>query len=97
MPTSPSSTSPSGRKADHARKALAGLFKEAEEAQRHAHAHPRQPARRGVSRPIGYAGLARGYLKAAQAPAAIPYREPADRPLSARQWRLTWASLTGRI
>jgi phytoene synthase len=45
---------------------------------------------------LGYAGLARGYLKQIKA-LQDPYRETADRPLAARQWRLTWGSLTGRI
>ena len=84
-----------GRKADQALKAQAGLIKEAEEA-RAMLTRTRASLPAEVFPAIGYAGLARGYLKAAQR-LSDPYREPADRPLSARQWRLTWASLTGRI
>ena len=84
-----------GRKADQALKALAGLIKEAEEA-RAMLGRTRASLPAEVFPAVGYAGLARGYLKAAKR-LSDPYREPADRPLSARQWRLTWASLTGRI
>jgi phytoene synthase len=45
---------------------------------------------------VGYAGLARGYLREAEK-AADPFREPVERPLVTRQWRLVWGSLTGRI
>jgi phytoene synthase len=84
-----------GRKADEARKTLSGLFKEAEEAQvMLKRTRASLPAE--VFPAVGYAGLARGYLKAAKA-LADPYREAADRSLSARQRRLTWGSLTGRI
>lgn len=84
-----------GRKPGEAKAALAGLFKEAQEA-RAMLTRTRACLPAEVFAAVGYAGLARGYLKAA-ASLADPYREPADRPLIARQWRLTWASLTGRI
>jgi len=84
-----------GRKADTASQAMSGLIKEAEDA-RAMLTRTRSSLPAEVFPAVGYAGLARGYLKAAKA-LSDPYREPADRPLSARQWRLTWGSLTGRI
>lgn len=84
-----------GRKADTARQALSGLIREAEDA-RAMLTRTRSSLPSEVFPAVGYAGLARGYLKAANA-LSDPYRELADRPLSARQWRLTWGSLTGRI
>jgi len=45
---------------------------------------------------VGYASLARVYLRRARS-VADPFREQVDPPLIARQLRLIWASLTGRI
>ena len=84
-----------GRKADQARQALSGLLKEAEDARAMLN-RTRASLPAEVFPAVGYAGLARGYLRRAKA-LADPYREGADRPLSARQWRMTWGSLTGRI
>ncbi|PWE16640.1 hypothetical protein DDZ18_12825 [Marinicauda salina] len=84
-----------GRKAEAARAAMAGLFAEADAAQAEfARTRAALPAK--VFPAVGYAGLARGYLRAAKR-AKDPYREPAERPLFTRQWRLVWGSLTGRI
>jgi phytoene synthase len=85
----------SGRKPDAARAALGGLITEAEVSAR---------ALAGLSRAlpadmfpaIGYVSLAPGYLRRARQ-VADPFREIAEPPLIARQLRLTWASLTGRI
>ena len=85
----------SGRKPSEAKAALGGLIREAREAGAML-ARTRASLPAEVFPAVGYAGLARGYLKAAQG-LSDPYREPADRPLAARQWRLTWGSLTGRI
>jgi phytoene synthase len=84
-----------GRKPEAARALMAGLFKEAQDA-RAMLTRTRASLPAEVFPAIGYAGLAQGYLKAARR-LSDPFREPADRPLSARQWRLTWGSLTGRI
>lgn len=84
-----------GRKPEEARALMAGLAKEAREA-RSMLTRTRTSLPADVFPAVGYAGLAQGYLKAARK-LSDPYREPADRPLIARQWRLTWASLTGRV
>lgn len=84
-----------GRKGEAARAAMSGLFKEAEDA-RAMLSRTRSSLPAEVFPAVGYAGLARGYLQAARR-LSDPYRERADRPLSARQWRLAWGSLTGRI
>jgi phytoene/squalene synthetase len=78
-----------------AREALKGIVREADEA-------AAMLSRTRASLPAetfpaaGYAALARGYLRSAKR-AGDPYRESVERPLAARQWRLTWGSLTGRI
>lgn len=85
----------SGRKPDAARAALSGLIAEADACAQ---------ALSGLSKSlppevfpaVGYASLARGYLKRVRR-IADPFREQVDPPLIARQLRLTWASLTGRI
>lgn len=85
----------SGRKPDAARAALAGLIAEAEaSAQTLSGLSEAVPA--AVFPAVGYAGLARFYLRRARR-VADPFREQVDPPLIARQLRLTWASLTGRI
>ena len=84
-----------GKQVETVRAALSGLHAEAREAagmlKRTRSALPAEafPA-------VGYAGLARGYLRRARQ-AKDPFREPVDRPLHQRQWRLMWGSLTGRI
>lgn len=84
-----------GRKPDAARAALAGLIAEAEaSAQTLSGLSKALPAE--VLPAVGYASLARLYLRRARQ-VADPFREPVDPPLIARQLRLTWASLTGRI
>ena len=45
---------------------------------------------------IGYASLARGYLKSAQG-LEDPYHEQITRAPLGQNARLTWASLTGRV
>lgn len=84
-----------GRKAAAVRDAMKGLF---EEARSHAAMLKRTRAAlpAEVFPAVGYAGLARGYLREAKA-AKDPYREAIDRPLFTRQWRLVWGSLTGRV
>ena len=84
-----------GAKPADAKAALKGLIAEAEEA-RAMLSRTRSVLPADVFPALGYAGLARGYLKQIKA-LQDPYRETADRPLAARQWRLTWGSLTGRI
>lgn len=84
-----------GRKPEIVRQAMSGLF---EEARTHGAMlkRTRQSLPPEVFPAIGYAGLARGYLRTAKR-AKDPYREPVDRPLIARQSRLVWGSLTGRV
>lgn len=84
-----------GRKPEVVKQAMRGLF---EEAKTHAAIlkRTRQALPAEIFPAVGYAGLARGYLREAQR-ARDPYREPADRPLFTRQWRLVWGSLTGRV
>jgi len=84
-----------GRKPDAARAALAGLITEAEtSAQALSGLSKALPA--AVFPAVGYASLARVYLRRARS-VADPFREQVDPPLIARQLRLNWASLTGRI
>jgi len=84
-----------GRKPDAARAALAGLITEAEtSAQALSGLSKALPA--AVFPAVGYASLARVYLRRARS-VADPFREQVDPPLIARQLRLIWASLTGRI
>lgn len=84
-----------GAKPAEAKAALAGLIGEAEAA-RAMLTRTRSALPAEVFPAVGYASLARGYLKQFKA-IKDPYREPAGRPLAARQGRLTWGSLTGRI
>lgn len=84
-----------GAKPAEAKAALKGLIAEADEA-RAMLSRTRSVLPAEVFPALGYAGLARGYLKQIKA-LEDPYRQTADRPLAARQWRLTWGSLTGRI
>ncbi|MGX6647394.1 squalene/phytoene synthase family protein [Maricaulaceae bacterium MS644] len=84
-----------GAKPADAKAALKGLIAEADEAQAML-SRTRSVLPAEVFPALGYAGLARGYLKQIKA-LQDPYRQTADRPLAARQWRLTWGSLTGRI
>jgi phytoene synthase len=84
-----------GAKPKDAKAALKGLIAEADEA-RAMLSRTRGVLPAEVFPAVGYAGLARGYLKQVKA-LKDPYRETADRPLAARQWQLTWGSLTGRI
>jgi phytoene/squalene synthetase len=85
----------SGRKPDAARAALAGLITEAEASARALSTLCKNlPAE--VFPAVGYASLARVYLRRART-VADPFREQVDPPLIARQLRLIWASLTGRI
>lgn len=84
-----------GRKPELVRTALSGLVSEAENA-RAMLTRTRASLPAEVFPAVGYAGLATGYLNSLKR-IADPYREQVDRPLSSRQWRLTWASLTGRI
>lgn len=84
-----------GAKPEEAKAAMAGLLSEADEARKML-ARTRSVLPADVFPAVGYAGVARGYLRQVRA-LKDPYREPADRPLAARQWRLTWGSLTGRI
>lgn len=84
-----------GANPDKARKALSGLVREARAAL------DALNERRGdipaeMFPAVGYASLARGYLREAGR-TGDPFREPVDRPLHLRQWRLLWGSLTGRI
>lgn len=84
-----------GEGAEKAKQAMAGLMREARAAgDLFRRTRALLPAE--VFPAVGYAGLARGYLRAAGR-SADPYREPADRAVAARQWRLVWGSLTGRI
>ncbi len=84
-----------GRKPEAVKAALTGLMKEAEDA-RAMLTRTRSSLPADVFPAVGYAGLASGYLKALKA-VSDPYREVVDRPLASRHWRLTWASLTGRV
>jgi phytoene synthase len=84
-----------GRKPQAVIAALEGLRKEAEDA-RLMLTRTRSSLPAEVFPAVGYAGLADGYLKALKG-VSDPYREQVERPLSQRQWRLTWGSLTGRI
>ncbi|MFW5660829.1 MAG: squalene/phytoene synthase family protein [Oceanicaulis sp.] len=84
-----------GRNPAEAKAALSGLLKEADDA-RAMLTRTRRSLPAGVFPAVGYAGLARGYLKAFRA-VSDPYREVPERPLAARQWTLTWTSLTGRV
>ncbi|MEQ8405585.1 MAG: squalene/phytoene synthase family protein [Oceanicaulis sp.] len=84
-----------GVKPEEAKAALKGLLAEANEARAMLN-RTRSVLPAEVFPAVGYAGLARGYLKRFNA-LKDPYREPADRPLAARQLRLTWGSLAGRI
>ncbi len=84
-----------GSNTDKVRQALSGLIKEARAAL------DALNERRGdipaeMFPAVGYASLARGYLKEAER-ASDPFRERVDRPLYLRQWRLVWGSLTGRV
>ncbi|WP_270374905.1 phytoene/squalene synthase family protein [Marinicauda sp. Alg238-R41] len=84
-----------GRKPETVKAALSGLFAEAR-TQAMTLSQTRQALPAAVFPAVGYAGLARGYLRTAER-AGDPYREPVDRPLFQRQWRLMWGSLTGRV
>lgn len=84
-----------GRKAGAVKQAMAGLFEEAR-ANAAMLERTRQSLPPEVYPAIGYAGLARGYLRTAKR-ASDPYRETVERPLIARQCRLVWGSLTGRV
>ncbi len=85
----------SGRKPDAARAALAGLMGEAQAAGE-ALAARRAALPPEVFAAVGYARLARGYLRAAGA-IADPFRERPEPALLTRQLALSWASLTGRL
>ena len=84
-----------GAKPDAARIALSPLVKEASR-------HSDMLARSCAALPsdifpaIGYASLARGYLKAIRA-IDDPYRHQSDRSMFGQNFRLVWGSLTGRI
>ncbi|HBU61962.1 MAG: hypothetical protein CMH91_08020 [Oceanicaulis sp.] len=84
-----------GRKPEVARAALSGLITEAQEAagmlSRTRSALPAE-----VFPAVGYASLARGYLKSAQG-LGDPFREQIARGPLGQNARLTWASLTGRV
>ena len=84
-----------GRQPDKVKKAMAGLFAEARENARLL-SRTRRALPAGIFPAIGYASLARGYLITARRSSDL-YREPVERPLAARQSRLVWGSLTGRI
>jgi len=84
-----------GAKPVEAKAAFKGLLAEAHEARAMLN-RTRSVLPAEVFPAVGYAGLARGYLRRIHA-LKDPYREPADRPLANRQARLTWGSLTGRI
>ncbi len=84
-----------GRNPERVKAALAGLLEEATEA-RLMLSRTRSSLPADVFPAVGYACLSNGYLKALRE-VSDPFREQVDRPLTARQWRLTWASLTGRI
>ncbi len=84
-----------GLKPDLAVAARAGLFKAAAEA-RAMLRRTRASLPPDVFPALGYVSLANGYLGALKH-VSDPYREAIERPLLSRQWRLTWASLTGRI
>lgn len=84
-----------GRKPDLAIKALSGLFGEAHDA-RALLTRTRKSLPVEVFPAVGYASLSDGYLDALKR-VSDPYRESVERPLAARQWRLTWGSLTGRV
>ncbi|MCP2678733.1 squalene/phytoene synthase family protein [Maricaulaceae bacterium NA33B04] len=84
-----------GRRPEAVKAALTGLMKEAEDA-RAMLTRTRSSLPADVFPAVGYAGLASGYLQALKR-VSDPYREVVDRPPASRQWRLTWASLTGRV
>lgn len=84
-----------GRNPDLAKAAWSGLLKEAEDA-RAMLTRTRSSLPAEVFPAVGYASLAGGYLTSLRR-VSDPFREQVDRSLSARQWKLTWASLTGRV
>lgn len=84
-----------GRKRDAVRAAMGGLIEQARIQAGLLH-KTRAALPAEVFPAVGYAGLARGYLRRA-AHLADPYREPVERALFLRQARLVWGSLTGRI
>jgi len=84
-----------GANADKVKAALEGLIEEARAASASL-TQSRSALPAEMFPAYGYAALARGYLRAAER-AGDPFREPVERPLFARQWRLVWGSLTGRV